>query len=202
MLKLFQGATLVAATMTVGLMAGVFGLYAPAIMPGLDKTDDRTFVDAFQSIDRAIINPMRADVDDSRRRQRPLLDLFFGRLPPAVPPAPGPRQLPHIAIPRLSLDRLVSGRGIKARLSVGEAGPADAVLVELYSRALGNELPVALGYARFSRPGTKAVSLVMPGIVRRLVGRRSRLRTRVLLSQCTGAGYEYTARRRIVLRRR
>jgi hypothetical protein len=145
---------------------------------------------------------MRADVDDSRRRQRPLLDLFFGRLPPAVPPAPGPRQLPHIAIPRLSLDRLVSGRGIKARLSVGEAGPADAVLVELYSRALGNELPVALGYARFSRPGTKAVSLVMPGIVRRLVGRRSRLRTRVLLSQCTGAGYEYTARRRIVLRRR
>lgn len=55
---LFRGATLVAATMTMGLMAGVFGLYANAIMPGLGRTDDRTFVGAFQSIDRAIINPL------------------------------------------------------------------------------------------------------------------------------------------------
>jgi uncharacterized membrane protein len=58
MLKVLQGAALVAALMTVGLMAGVFGLYAHAIMPGLRKTDDRTFVDAFQAIDRAIINPL------------------------------------------------------------------------------------------------------------------------------------------------
>jgi uncharacterized membrane protein len=58
MLKLAQGAALVAATMTVGLMAGVFGHYAHAIMPGLGRTDDRTFVGAFQSIDRAIINPL------------------------------------------------------------------------------------------------------------------------------------------------
>ena len=48
---------LIAATMTVGLMAGVFGIYSNAIMPGLRRTDDRTFVAAFQSIDRAIINP-------------------------------------------------------------------------------------------------------------------------------------------------
>jgi uncharacterized membrane protein len=39
-------------------MAGVFGLDAHAIMPGLGNTDDRTFVGAFQSIDRAIINPL------------------------------------------------------------------------------------------------------------------------------------------------
>jgi uncharacterized membrane protein len=58
MLKLFQGATLVAATMTVGLIAGVLGLYAHTIMPGLGRTDDRTFVGAFQAIDRAIINPL------------------------------------------------------------------------------------------------------------------------------------------------
>jgi uncharacterized membrane protein len=38
-------------------VAGVFALYAHTIMPGLAKTDDRTFVGAFQSIDRAIINP-------------------------------------------------------------------------------------------------------------------------------------------------
>ena len=58
MLRLSQSATLVVATMTMGVMAGVFGLYAHAIMPGLGNTDDRTFVGAFQSIDRAIINPL------------------------------------------------------------------------------------------------------------------------------------------------
>jgi uncharacterized membrane protein len=58
MLTLFQGATLVAATLTMGLMSGVFGLYAHTIMPGLGKTDDRTFVGAFQSIDETIINPL------------------------------------------------------------------------------------------------------------------------------------------------
>jgi uncharacterized membrane protein len=58
MVKLIQGATLVLATMTMGLMAGVFALYAHTIMPGLGRTDDRTFVGAFQSIDKAIINPL------------------------------------------------------------------------------------------------------------------------------------------------
>jgi uncharacterized membrane protein len=48
---------LAAATLTTGLVAGVFLLYAHTIMPGLAKTDDRTFVGAFQAIDRAIINP-------------------------------------------------------------------------------------------------------------------------------------------------
>ena len=43
--------------MTMGLITGAFALYAHAIMPGLKTTDDRTFVAAFQSIDRAIINP-------------------------------------------------------------------------------------------------------------------------------------------------
>jgi uncharacterized membrane protein len=46
-----------AATISMGLVAGVFGLYAHTIMPGLSKTDDRTFVKAFHAIDRAIINP-------------------------------------------------------------------------------------------------------------------------------------------------
>ena len=48
---------LIAATVTTGLMAGVFAIYSNAIMPGLRRTDDRTFLAAFQSIDRAIINP-------------------------------------------------------------------------------------------------------------------------------------------------
>lgn len=49
--------SLLGATITMGLAAGVFGLYAHTIMPGLRNTDDHTFVAAFQSIDRAIINP-------------------------------------------------------------------------------------------------------------------------------------------------
>jgi len=36
----------------------LFCLYANAIMPGLGRTNDRTFVGAFGSIDRAIINPL------------------------------------------------------------------------------------------------------------------------------------------------
>jgi uncharacterized membrane protein len=48
---------LLAATVSMGLVAGVFGLYAHTIMPGLGRTGDRTFVGAFQAIDRAIINP-------------------------------------------------------------------------------------------------------------------------------------------------
>ena len=50
-------AVLIAATLTMGLMAGVFAIYSNAIMPGLRRTDDRTFVAAFQSIDRADHQP-------------------------------------------------------------------------------------------------------------------------------------------------
>ncbi|HZX02710.1 DUF1772 domain-containing protein [Kribbella sp.] len=51
-------AALMAATMTTGLVAGVYGIYANAFMPGLGKTDDRTFITAFQAVDRAIVNPL------------------------------------------------------------------------------------------------------------------------------------------------
>jgi uncharacterized membrane protein len=52
-----RATVLIAATMTTGLAAGVFGLYQHTVMPGLRSTDDRTFIGAFQAIDRAIINP-------------------------------------------------------------------------------------------------------------------------------------------------
>jgi uncharacterized membrane protein len=57
-LRTAQIVSLVGATAATGLAAGVFGLYAHAIMRGLGKTDDRTFVGAFQAIDRAIMNPL------------------------------------------------------------------------------------------------------------------------------------------------
>ena len=52
-----RAVTLLGATVTMGLSAGTFALYAHTIMPGLRATDDRTFVSAFQHLDRAIINP-------------------------------------------------------------------------------------------------------------------------------------------------
>src|SRR6266702_4425488 len=56
-MTLLRVSTLMGATLTMGLVAGAFALYAHSIMPGLRKTDDRTFVAAFQQLDRAIINP-------------------------------------------------------------------------------------------------------------------------------------------------
>src|SRR5258707_1485729 len=56
-MTLLRISTVMGATLTMGLVAGAFALYAHAIMPGLRKTDDRTFVAAFQQLDRAIINP-------------------------------------------------------------------------------------------------------------------------------------------------
>lgn len=50
-------AALVAAIVSTGLLAGVFQLYSFAIMPGLRRTDDGTFVVAFAAVDRAIVNP-------------------------------------------------------------------------------------------------------------------------------------------------
>ena len=49
-------ATLVAATITNGLMAGLFAAYSYAVMPGLGRTDDRTFVEAMQQTNAAILN--------------------------------------------------------------------------------------------------------------------------------------------------
>jgi uncharacterized membrane protein len=58
MITMLRAVTLILATMTTGIMAGVFYHYATAVMPGLGRTDDRTFVGAFQWIDRSIINPL------------------------------------------------------------------------------------------------------------------------------------------------
>ncbi len=57
MLVLLRPVALLAATMTMGISAGFFQLYSFAIMPGLGRTADSTFVAAFQQIDRAIIGP-------------------------------------------------------------------------------------------------------------------------------------------------
>ena len=49
-------ATLIAATITNGLMAGLFAAYSYAVMPGLGRTGDATFVEAMQQSNAAILN--------------------------------------------------------------------------------------------------------------------------------------------------
>ncbi|MGH3775714.1 MAG: DUF1772 domain-containing protein [Pseudonocardiaceae bacterium] len=57
MLDVLRGTTLVAAAVTMGVMAGLFWAFTIAVMPGLHQTDARTFVDAMQQINVAILNP-------------------------------------------------------------------------------------------------------------------------------------------------
>ena len=56
-MRTIQSITLIAATITTGLVAGLLGAFACAVMPALRGTDDRTFVDVMQRINVAIINP-------------------------------------------------------------------------------------------------------------------------------------------------
>ncbi|MET3962930.1 putative membrane protein [Marmoricola sp. OAE513] len=51
-------AVLVVATVTSGILAGAFLLYAHAVMPALRRFDDAAFVHAFARLDRAIVNPV------------------------------------------------------------------------------------------------------------------------------------------------
>ena len=48
--------SLLAATLATGLMAGLYFAFSCAVMPGLARTDDRTFVDAMQWINVRILN--------------------------------------------------------------------------------------------------------------------------------------------------
>lgn len=56
MLDMVRGATLVAATLTTGLFAGLFYTFAVSVMFGLRQVDDRTFVGAMQQINVAVEN--------------------------------------------------------------------------------------------------------------------------------------------------
>ncbi|GAA2403994.1 DUF1772 domain-containing protein [Streptomyces glaucosporus] len=49
-------AVLLVATVSTGLVAGLFYAYACSVMPGLGRSGDRTFVEAMQRINVAILN--------------------------------------------------------------------------------------------------------------------------------------------------
>lgn|SRR5690625_4190801 len=48
---------LAAATVLTGLVAGLFQAFSYAVMPGLRRTDDATFVRTMRAINAAILNP-------------------------------------------------------------------------------------------------------------------------------------------------
>jgi uncharacterized membrane protein len=56
MSDLLRSSSLVAATLAMGLAAGLFYTFAIAVMPGLGRSDDRTFVEAMQQMNEAILN--------------------------------------------------------------------------------------------------------------------------------------------------
>ena len=53
-----QRMTLIAATVLTGLFAGLFATFSYAVMPGLRRADDATFVRALQEVNVAILNPV------------------------------------------------------------------------------------------------------------------------------------------------
>lgn len=55
-IKLLQALALFGACPTSGLVAGLFAGFAYAVMPGLSRSDDHTFVEAMQKINVAILN--------------------------------------------------------------------------------------------------------------------------------------------------
>ncbi|MEU2563278.1 anthrone oxygenase family protein [Streptomyces longispororuber] len=53
-----QTGTLLAATLSTGLMAGLFAAFSYAVMPGLARSSDRTLIETMQTINMAILNPV------------------------------------------------------------------------------------------------------------------------------------------------
>jgi uncharacterized membrane protein len=50
--------SLVTAVVTTGLMAGIYLAFSISVLPGLGRTDDRTFVLAMRGMNAAILNPL------------------------------------------------------------------------------------------------------------------------------------------------
>ncbi|MEO3807710.1 anthrone oxygenase family protein [Sphaerisporangium sp. B11E5] len=53
-----QTAVLLAAVVTTGLTAGLFAVFAHAVMPAFARSSDRVLVEGMQNINRTILNPL------------------------------------------------------------------------------------------------------------------------------------------------
>ncbi|CAI9412196.1 anthrone oxygenase family protein [Nocardioides sp. T2.26MG-1] len=57
-LETLRAPALLTATVAAGLQAGTYYTWASGVMPGLARTDDRTFVHTMQQMNIAIVNPV------------------------------------------------------------------------------------------------------------------------------------------------
>jgi uncharacterized membrane protein len=57
-LETLRTPVLLAATVAAGLQAGTYYTWASGVMPGLARTDDRTFVSSMNHVNVAIVNPV------------------------------------------------------------------------------------------------------------------------------------------------
>ncbi|WP_046468541.1 anthrone oxygenase family protein [Allosalinactinospora lopnorensis] len=123
MLEVLRGVTLIAATLTMGLAAGLFYAFAVAVMPGLGQSSDRTFVETMQRINVAIVNGW-------------FLVVFFGPL--VLPLAAAALHLPvggRAALPWIAAAFLLYGativitiaRNIPMNNALDAAGPVDRI---------------------------------------------------------------------------
>lgn len=55
-MDILRGALLIAATISTGLVTGLFYAFSISVMPALRRADDRTLVDVMQRINKAILN--------------------------------------------------------------------------------------------------------------------------------------------------
>ncbi|MFI6906167.1 DUF1772 domain-containing protein [Nonomuraea sp. NPDC050394] len=67
-MKLLQSVILLISAISTGLMAGLFAGFSYSVMPGLNRSSDRTMVEAMQNINKAILNPT-------------FMSLFMGSIP-------------------------------------------------------------------------------------------------------------------------
>lgn len=57
-MRVAQTVTLLVATLTVGLVAGLMAAFGYAVMPALRRSGDNAFVEVMRNINKAILNPL------------------------------------------------------------------------------------------------------------------------------------------------
>jgi len=135
-----RGSVLLAAAVVAGLQAGTYFTWATGVMPGLAKVDDRTFVNAMQQMNIAIVNPI-------------FIATFLGAplLAGAAIVASGPQARPWaIAATALAVGTLVItfAGNIPLNDALDAAGPVDKIKDLAAVRADFESLWVKLNVAR------------------------------------------------------
>ena len=119
-LKHLSSPLVATAVVATGLQAGTYYTWASGVMPGLARVNDRTFVNAFQQMNIAIVNPV-------------FMASFFGAPALAVAAAVvtrGPARPLVIAGAALAMATLVitAAGNIPLNNALDRAGPVDKII--------------------------------------------------------------------------